>query len=195
MSDTPADAEMIVAVKRHWLDGKTEDGYHYWPHRSASDDIRWLLARLERLAAPVSGDENGREDAAKLCTRPDMSRSTNSLPERDSPVSGDARGILTTDDIVRLEQIDEDIETEGMTEYCAADLIWMRGLLQQALDALTAAEAEGKRAALGEAMRRMMRIYINEAPDGMSRMHAANWAMGIARDEIRALADTPGELA
>ena len=71
----------------------------------------------------------------------------------------------------------------------------------------TAKRAEGRRAALEEAMqrlaricidpleeamRRLMRIDINEAPAGMTQVEAANWAMGIARDEIRALADAPG---
>ena len=40
---------------------------------------------------------------------------------------------LTIDDVVRLDEIDADIEAEDMTAYGIADLIWMRGLLQQAL--------------------------------------------------------------
>ncbi len=58
--------------------------------------------------------------------------------------------------------------------------------------ALTAAEAEGKRAALEEAMQRLTRIRIDETPTGMTPAQAANWAMGIACDEICRLADKEG---
>jgi hypothetical protein len=47
--------------------------------------------------------------------------------------------------------------------------------------------AESGRAALEEAMRRLARISIDEAPEGMTQAEAANWAMGIACDEICAL--------
>ncbi len=56
-----------------------------------------------------------------------------------------------------------------------------------------AAYEAGYRAALEEAMQRLTRIRIDEAPEDMTEADAANWAMGIAQDEIRALADTPGE--
>jgi hypothetical protein len=55
----------------------------------------------------------------------------------------------------------------------------------------TAERAEVRRAALEEAMRRLTRICIDEAPEGMTQAQAANWAIGIARDEINALVDTP----
>ncbi len=61
-------------------------------------------------------------------------------------------------------------------------------------DALTAERAEGRRVALEAAMDRLTRIHIDEAPAGTTPAQAANWAMDIARDEIRALADTLGEV-
>ncbi len=90
-----------------------------------------------------------------------------------APVSGDAR---------------ERARALLTWEYMSRTPIEQR--VQDIAAALTAERAETRRAALGEAMRRLKEIYIDEAPDGMSQMQAANWAMGIARDEIRALADT-----
>lgn len=56
------DAKRLAAIKRHWIEAKAEDGFHYWPHRSGSEDIAFLLRELEAggwrpiSEAPNNGD-------------------------------------------------------------------------------------------------------------------------------------------
>ncbi len=187
MTDTPdttpdpqptREATELVRVLREW---SARSGYRIWHDQDAAALIDQFAAQ-HSTAAPVSGDarmsENGREDADRLCTRPDPPRSTNSLPERGAPVSGDARE--------RVERL-----LAVLMTVVPLDHQWRTNLRDMAIAALTAERAEGRRAALEEAMGRLMRIYINEAPADMTQAQAANWAMGIAQDEIRRLADTP----
>jgi hypothetical protein len=49
---------------------------------------------------------------------------------------------LTQDDMTRLDQIDQDIENETDSGYLLADLIWMRGLLDEALHTIDVLESE-----------------------------------------------------
>lgn len=43
MAETPD--ETLAAIRRHWIEAKAEKDFGYWPHRSASADILFLLTR------------------------------------------------------------------------------------------------------------------------------------------------------
>lgn len=51
---TPEDAARLAEIERHWFDGKAEDGFGFWPHRSAAEDLRFFKRILDEVEAKLS---------------------------------------------------------------------------------------------------------------------------------------------
>lgn len=84
--------------------------------------------------------------------------------------------ILSPHDQARLTQIDDDIRNESVTEYTQADIIWLRGLLQDALD-MTRDEWLGS-------IQDFLEARMKDAPDQSCKTFAENLWQETAEAEL-----------
>ncbi len=162
-----------------------------------SGNARELAREILRPFNGQTLDENDiSQDSAWSCLLEEIETHLGRTDQHSTatPVSGDARARSNV--IYDAALVDG---TRGRSKLMAEqDIASITPHIEQAIiagiaAALHAERAEGRRAMREEEMRRLTRICINEAPADMTPTQAANWAMGMAYDEIRALADTPGE--